>query len=337
MTEKRTRIDEWATPAWPPPCIDHPGKEGRMEPARRLRSVVAPLALLFLVAGAGLAAAGNTEARGPGDNAGRGTNVAYDPVGLDSLRLTDPARARLLDRPSIVVLQPRDFRDFRSGLGDDGDSSFRFPSGFSFRWPSFGDASDYGTSESRLSAVLQDELTQAFAASRTFNVLVPATGSMGADLGAIEAEGRVGRHRRDQPLDDEATAEYVFGSSVGVKAIERKGSALSGSSVAEALEGVMGDRLSWNDRRRLDVLRGVRVERSEAVVTVVVNGYVARGRTLLASGHGIGVTKFRRRQEVEVLGSGQAESRTEAYVFEAVRGAVQDLIDNLVPAGGTRQ
>jgi len=158
MTEKRTRIDEWATPAWPPPCIDRP-KEGRMEPARRLRSVVALLTLLFLAAGAGLAAARSAEERGRGENDGRGTSVSYDPVGIDSLRLTDPARARLLDRPSIVVLQPRDFRDFRSGLGDDGDGSFRFPSGFSFRWPSFGDASDYGTSDSRLSAVLQDELT----------------------------------------------------------------------------------------------------------------------------------------------------------------------------------
>lgn len=278
---------------------------------------------------------GRIEAAERGDQDTRARRPAYDPVGLDSLRLTERSRtARTLDRPSIVVLQPRDFRDFRSKLRDDWGTTFRFPTGFSFQWPFSGGGWDDETSDSRLAAVLQDELTQALTASDTFNVLVPATGSMGADLAAIEAEGRVGRGRREAPLHDVATAEYVFGSSAGVKAVERKGSAVSGSTVADTLEAVLGDRLSWDERRRLDLLRGVRVERSEAVVTVVVNGYVARGRTLLAAGHGIGATKFRRREDVDVLGSGQSAARTEAYVFEAVRGAVQDLLDNLVPAGG---
>jgi hypothetical protein len=277
----------------------------------------------------------------PGDRPENRTRTAarsYDTIGLDSLRLTGPGKERLPDLPSIVVLQPRDFAEFRSGfdrgLQRDSSASYRFPGSFGFRWPSFG--GDEDLSESRLAAVVQDELTQALTASRSFNVLVPATGAMGGDLGNLEAEMQIGRGRREEPLDDEPTAEFVFGSGLGVKAVERRDSTISGGTVVEAVEGILGDRLSWNDRWRLDKLREIQIDRSEVVVTVVVNGYVAQGRTIRASGHGIGVSHFRRRQDVNVLGSGGSTARTDAYVFDAVRTAVQDLLDNLVPPGGAR-
>jgi hypothetical protein len=287
--------------------MDQLRMEGRMIRGHRVWLLVRGLALLALVGGTELAIGGKAAARERGDQEGQPSRYAYNTTGLDSLGLAAPDRDPLAELPPIDVLPPEDL-------------------GLSLESPFPDRGRDDGGSETRLAAVLQAELSRALASSRSFRVS-PLTG------GRAGVDSTLG-WRRAEPLEDVGQWDFVFGSSIGANIVEKRGPVFSGDSVAGALETVFGDRLSWNNRRRLDAMRNVRVARSEVLVTVVVNGYVKRGRMLLAEGRGAGVGKFR--QHRDDYDSGWDEVLLESCVVSVVRGAVQDLLDSLQAVAETR-
>lgn len=191
----------------------------------------------------------------------------------------------------------------------------------------------YGVSSPLLS-ILQNELTMALTQSEKFSPLVPATGPMSQDMRAIEKEKGIGARRTERPLDKTPTADFFLGSSIGIKGVETSRSSFGGNNeITNFVESIFLGNTSFEKRQRIsratDIFRSFFRYKDETLVSVVVNFYIADSRRIIAAGNGLGVSKVDLSKGVAVAGIQREKIKTEDFLIEGVKKAVQDAFNNL--------
>ena len=187
---------------------------------------------------------------------------------------------------------------------------------------------------SPLQSILQNELTMALTKSRKFNPLVPGTGPMSQDLRTIEMEKGIGTRRTERPLDKMPTADFFLGSSIGIKSIETSRSSFSGDNeITNFVESIFLSNTSFDKRQRIsrtvDIFRSLFRYKDETLVNVVVNLYIADSRRIIVAGNGLGISKVDLSKGFVFAGIQREKIKTEDFLIEGVRKAVQDAFDNL--------
>lgn len=187
---------------------------------------------------------------------------------------------------------------------------------------------------SPLQSILQNELTLALVRSGKFNPLVPGTGPMSQDLTTIEMEKKIGARRTERPLDKMPTADFSLGSSIGIKGTETNRSSFDGDNeITNLVESIFSSNTSFDRKQRIsrtvDVFRGFFQYKDETLISVVVNLYIADGRRIIAAGNGLGISRVDLNRGFAFAGVQKERIKTEDFLIESVRKAVQDALNNL--------
>jgi hypothetical protein len=147
----------------------------------------------------------------------------------------------------------------------------------------------------------------------------------GRHLGEMENEMRIGKRKKDNPLDDAETADYFLMSSIGFRAQE-----VNRRAIGKDADRLLRDILPRKASRVVRNMRGSGYEEVTIALEILVTTYIYdQERTLVAVADGSGFVETKIKQ-YKIGGIYDRSSQNDQFILAAIEAAAQNAISKIV-------